>query len=98
MLGQVRTTACSGSQHIAGGSGAVLMCIRVHIVCDQIVSKGGLWKATFLLARTQLVGQTVVTAWNGSLSSLLKGWTGKCLLPHQHREAMKEVGHDQIYA
>lgn len=58
----------------------MLMCIRVNIVCDQIVSKGGLRKATSFLARTQLAGQTVVTAWNGSLSPQLKGWPGKCLL------------------
>lgn len=68
MLDQVRTTTCSRNQHIEGGKGGELIYVRMNVNYDRTVSKGGLPKATSVLARVKLVGQTAVTSWN-SLSS-----------------------------
>lgn len=62
MLAQVRTTTCSRKEHMAGGKGGMLICIRINI------------KATSVLAWIQLVEQTVVTSWN---STLLYSWKAR---------------------
>lgn len=48
MLNQVRTIACSRTQHVVGGKGEALVYITTNIDDDWTVSIGGLREAIFL--------------------------------------------------
>lgn len=80
MLGQLRTTACSGNKHIAGRKGGVVGYVRMNINYDQTVAKeSGLQKPTLALGwvQFQLMGQRAVTLWNSLSSHLGQGFSFK---------------------